>query len=232
LSYTGGTALQSLRKLLGAREVAPLYGHVDPELHHRVAPTESYRADLSYLGTYAADRQATLETLFIEPARAYPTRRFVMGGAQYPDSFPWTDNVFFVRHLPPSEHAGFFSSARLTLNVTRPAMAAVGWCPSGRLFEAAACETVVVSDAWPGIEDFYAQDEIIVARTSADVSAALELSDEQLRLRARRAYERTLELHTSNRRAHELISILEGAANRRLVRTRSQRAAISSDYRS
>jgi spore maturation protein CgeB len=37
LSYTGGKALDELRQL-GARRVAPLYGHVDPEFHHPAYP--------------------------------------------------------------------------------------------------------------------------------------------------------------------------------------------------
>ena len=51
------------------RRVAPLYGHVDPRQHRPADPVERFAADLSYLGTYAADRQAALEALFIEPAR-------------------------------------------------------------------------------------------------------------------------------------------------------------------
>src|SRR5581483_10676534 len=120
------------QELLGARRVAPLYGSVDPSAHHPVAPLEGYRADLSYLGTYAADRQAALEELFITPARRLPDQRFVIGGAQYPADFPWADNIFFVRHLPPAQHPAFFCSSRLTLNVTRKAMSDMGYCPSGR----------------------------------------------------------------------------------------------------
>jgi hypothetical protein len=33
LSYTGGAALDQLRTRLGATRVAPLYGHVDPDVH-------------------------------------------------------------------------------------------------------------------------------------------------------------------------------------------------------
>src|SRR3954454_21482375 len=47
LSYTGGAALTALREQLGARRVAPLYGHVDPTVHRAVAPVSHYRADLS-----------------------------------------------------------------------------------------------------------------------------------------------------------------------------------------
>jgi len=60
LSYTGGKALDLLRNELGARKAAPLYGHVDPAVHRPVTSSEQYRSDLSYLGTYAADRQLAL----------------------------------------------------------------------------------------------------------------------------------------------------------------------------
>src|SRR5204863_2739850 len=118
LSYTGGKALQELQHRLGARRVAPLYGSVDRSAHKRVSPSPQYSCDLSYLGTYAADRQARLEELFLQPARQLPTKKFCIGGAQYPESFPWTSNVYFVRHLPPSEHPAFYSSSTLTLSVT------------------------------------------------------------------------------------------------------------------
>src|SRR5579884_1353524 len=54
LSYTGGRVLNELKTHLGARRVAPLYGSVDPECHRPVPPIEAYRADFSYLGTFAA----------------------------------------------------------------------------------------------------------------------------------------------------------------------------------
>ncbi len=213
LSYTGGEALRILRDELGAARVAPLYGHVDPEVHRPVPPETSFTCDLSYLGTYAEDRQAALEALLVEPARLRPGRRFLIGGAQYPQDFPWGENIFFVRHLPPPDHPAFFSSSRLTLNVTRRAMAAMGWCPSGRLFEAAACGTPILSDSWEGLDAFFAPGrEILVARTTEDAVAALDLGDAELRRIAQAGRERTLAEHTSDRRAAELEALLSDAA--------------------
>ena len=212
LSYTGGVALDELKSRLGARRVAPLYGHVDPETHRPAAPLERFQADLSYLGTYAADRQAALEQLFVEPARLRPGRRFLIGGAQYPQDFPWTDNIFFVRHLPPDEHPAFFCSGRLTLNVTREAMAAMGWCPSGRLFEAAACGVPILSDTWEGLDAFFAPAaEILTAETTEDALAAIDLSDAELNRIAKAARERSLAEHTSVRRAIELEQLVSEA---------------------
>jgi spore maturation protein CgeB len=213
LSYTGGEALQRLRTLLGAKRVAPLYGSVDPEVHKPAEPNSDFLADMSYLGTYAPDRQQTLERLFLEPARLRPAQRFCIGGAQYPADFPWTSNIFFVRHLPPAQHPAFYCSSRLTLNVTRAAMARMGYCPSGRLFEAAACGVPVVSDDWEGLDEFYAPgSEILICRSTEDSVAALDLSDGELSRIARAARERTLSEHTAAHRVLDLESALEEAA--------------------
>ncbi len=210
LSYTGGRALDALRTVLGARRVAPLYGSVDPEAHRRVEPVGVPRADLSYLGTYASDRQRRLEQLFIEPARRRPARRFVIGGSQYPADFPWTANIYYVEHTPPPGHPAFYSSSALTLNVTRGAMAEMGWCPSGRLFEAAACGTPILSDTWEGLDRFFEPGrEILVATTTDEALAAIDLPVESLERVGSAARDRALEEHTAACRARELEQTIE-----------------------
>jgi spore maturation protein CgeB len=219
LSYTGGRSLKELRTLLGARRVESLYGHVDPEVHRPVPPVEAYRCALSYLGTYAADRQSALEALFIESARQLPGHSFVIGGAQYPADFPWMANIRFMRHMPPAEHPALFCSSRLTLSVTRRAMAENGYCPSGRLFEAAACGAPIVSDFWPGLEAFLEPGrEVIVARETQDVVTAIGMSDAQLGRIAANARQRVLSDHTSDRRAAELERMLSEATTRQFER--------------
>jgi len=218
LSYTGGGALDELRERLGARRTLPLYGHVDPDVHRPAEPVERYQADLSYLGTYAADRQAALQALLVEPARRRVAQRFLIGGAQYPHDFPWSDNIYFVRHLPPSEHPAFFSSSRLTLNITRRDMAQMGFCPSGRLFEAAACGAAIVTDSWEGLDVFFEPgEEVLTADDTEDAVAALDLDDAEIRRIGAAARERTLTEHTSERRAHDLLGALEAARASELV---------------
>ena len=212
LSYTGGPALAALEARLGARRTAPLYGHVDPAAHRPVEPQALFGGDLSYLGTYAADRQPALRELFVKPARAAPGRRFVLGGSGYPADFPWTDNIWFMRHVAPPDHPAFFCSSRLTLNVTRADMAASGWCPSGRLFEAAACGVPILSDDWPGLDRFFAPgEEILIARNRDDVLAALELAPTELARIAEAARARVMAGHSSAARARELVALLETA---------------------
>jgi spore maturation protein CgeB len=209
LSYTGGRALAELESRLGARRTAPLYGSVDPSTHGPARAREAFRGDLSYLGTYADDRQPALEELLLEPARRARGRRFIIGGAQYPADFPWASNVYFVRHLPAADHPAFFASSPLTLNVTRAPMAAMGFCPSGRLFEAAACGAAIISDAWEGLDAFFTPgQEIMVARAAQDVLAALDTPHADISRYASRARERVLASHTADQRAAELEAIL------------------------
>ncbi|PTY08075.1 glycosyltransferase [Opitutaceae bacterium EW11] len=219
LSYTGGEALEQLKTRLGARRVAPLYGSVDPDVHRPVEPAPEMLCDLSYLGTYAADRQPALEELFVKPARTLPDRKFLIGGAQYPADFPWTPNLYFLRHVEPRRHPAFYCSSRATLNVTRRAMKQMGYCPSGRLFEAAACGTPILSDDWEGLGEFFrVGEDILVARSGEEVVAALERSPEDLRRIGHQARERALAEHTAAHRAMELLSILENVRTQAVER--------------
>jgi spore maturation protein CgeB len=217
LSYTGGGALEALSTCLGAKRVVPLYGSADPDIHHPVAVDPRFSADVSYLGTYAEDRQPTLHELFAEPARRLSSRKFMIAGSLYPQDFPWTPNMFYVRHLPPAEHSAFYGSSLLTLNVTRGTMGRMGYCPSGRLFEAAACGVAIISDEWLGLELFFKPGkEIIVGHTSDDVVEALRLPRPELVQIARAARERFFDEHTAAHRAQELELILDRARSGQL----------------
>ena len=208
LSYTGGKALDELQARLGAVNVATLYGWVDPESHFPGEPSDALCNSFSYLGTYAADRQQALQTLFLEPAAQLPEQKFLIGGAQYPHDFPWRANVAFVQHVEPCRHPEFFASSRATLNITRSTMARYGYCPSGRLFEAAACCVPIVSDYFEGLETFFdLRTELLCVSNAQEVIAALSLSDRELRRVAQAARERVLSDHTAARRVDELEAI-------------------------
>jgi spore maturation protein CgeB len=210
LSFTGGLALEQLQSLLGARRVAPLYGSVDPVVHHATPVVRRLQCDLSYIGTYAEDRQATLDGLFFGAARRRPDARLMLAGSQYPSDFCWEPNVFYLTHLPPGDHAAFYSSSGWTLNVTRAPMAALGYCPSGRLFEAAACGTPIVTDRWTGLDEFFTPGyELLVVENTEEVIAAMDMSEAERRAFGTRGRERALDCHTATVRVHELESLLE-----------------------
>jgi spore maturation protein CgeB len=91
-------------------------------------------------------------------------------------------------------------------------MAANGWCPSGRFFEAAACGTPLITDAWAGLDSFFnLQTEIRVVAGAEDVQTALLMPEAELKSMASHARQRTLDEHTGMVRARQLLSYLEEA---------------------
>lgn len=220
LSFTGGPTLDRLERVHGSPMARALYCSVDPGAY---APrAEAKRWDLSYLGTYSADRQPTLEALLLQPARARPDLRFVVAGPQYPATIAWPANVERIEHLPPSEHAAFYSASRFTLNITRADMVAAGWSPSVRLFEAAACGAPIISDRWDGIDRLFVPGRaILLADGPADVLAALDLDSAEAAAVGAGGRARVLAEHTAGHRAAELEAHLIEAA--RLARARRLR---------
>jgi spore maturation protein CgeB len=170
--------------------------------------------ELGYMGTYSADRQSALELFLNEPARCFATRKFMVVGPQYPEDIQWPANVRRREHLPPQEHAAFYGTQRFTLNLTRADMREAGHSPSVRIFEAAACGTPIISDAWVGIEEFLTPgEEILIARSAEDVVSYLQdTSAAQIRTLSQRARERILDAHTSDCRARELVEYVHDAS--------------------
>lgn len=201
LSFTGGPLLRHLAGRFGARNPTALYCAVDEELYHpRALP---FAWDLGYIGTYAENRQSALERLLIEPARRLLELRFVVAGPQYPATIEWPANVERIDHLPPRDHAAFYSRQRFTLNITRAEMARVGWSPSVRLFEAGACGTAIVSDRWSGLEQLLPN--VLIADDTDDMVEILRGLDEAMRLRIGQQVRATvLRQHTGAARAREL----------------------------
>jgi spore maturation protein CgeB len=225
LSFTGGPMLALLEDRYGSPAARPLYCSVDPSLYHPLDLPK--RWDLSYLGTYSADRQPALERLLLDVADAMPGRRFAVAGPQYPEGINWPANVERIEHLTPAEHAGFYSASRFALNVTRADMIAAGWSPSVRLFEAAACGSPIISDHWAGIETLLLPErEILIAQGTSDVIAALQGHRGDAAAIGAAARARVLAGHTAAHRAAELESCLvDIAARRRTARPAAGAAA-------
>src|SRR5581483_926732 len=209
-SFTGGPMLREIESRFGARAAVPLYCSFDPREYRRFQVNKRFACDLSYMGTYAPDRQAKLEELLVRPAGQLPEMKFIVAGPQYPKQIRWPKNVRRIVHLNPRWHARFYSSARLTLNVTRREMVIAGYSPSVRLFEAAACGATIVSDNWPGLDSFFTPGrEILLPTDSSDVVRYLGLSDSELRRIGEAAQQRVLAEHTSEVRAVEFETAIE-----------------------
>ncbi len=208
LSSAGGSTLHRLESEFGARRAVPFYGVIDPGGYLSVASRPCW--DLGYLGAYSPDRQSRLETLLLSPARALRARRFVVAGPEYPETPAWPANVARIQHVAPARHPVFYGAQRFALNLTRDAMRDAGWSPSGQLFEAAACGTAIITDDWPGLDDFFTPEkEIMVVRSADDVLRALVETSVQARLSmAARARQRVLRDHTAARRIDQLEGVL------------------------
>ena len=203
-SFTGGPTLLEIEQRFGARLAVPLYCSFDPSQHRRFGVNQRFACELSYMGTYAPDRQAKLEELLLLPAEKLAKNKFIVAGPQYPKDIHWPGNVRRIVHLNPRWHARFYSSSRLTLNLTRREMVTAGYSPSVRLFEAAACGAAIVSDNWPGLESFFtAGKEILLPVDGQDVVRYLALDDAELRQIGEAAQRRVLAEHTSAVRARE-----------------------------
>lgn len=204
LSFAGGKVLELLQERYQVACTRPLYCSVDPEKYY---PEQvDFQYDLGYMGTYSDDRQPGLEQLLLTPARQWPEGRFVVAGPQYPASIHWPANVARREHLPPVEHRDFYSRQRFTLNLTRQAMRRVGHSPSIRLFEAAACGTAIISDWWPGLDEFFELgEELLVAKSPGESLKHLQhTSPDTARKIGNRSRQRVLAQHTGERRAAEL----------------------------
>jgi spore maturation protein CgeB len=210
-SFTGGPMLREIEQQFGAPCAVPLYCSFDPHQYRRFKPNKEFACDLSYMGTYASDRQPKLEQLLLQPARQLGRRKFMVAGAQYPESVAWPKNVRHIAHLNPQWHPQFYSSSKFTLNVTRRDMTMAGYSPSVRLFEAAACATAILSDNWPGLDSFFVPGrEILLPAGTEDVVRYLtELTAEEVRRVGEAAQARVLAVHTSAQRAAQFERAIE-----------------------
>jgi len=210
LSFTGGPILRDLERKFGSPQAVPFYCSVDPAHYRPRAVQRQYKCDLSYLGTYAADRQPKLMTYLNKTAELLPDSKFIVAGAMYPKDVTWHRNVRRITHVSPPEHPAFYSSSRFTLNLTRDDMVAAGYSPSVRLFEASACGATILSDDWPGLSQFLTPgEEILLPRDAQETADILtELSDAQRLRIGERARDRILEEHTSVHRAREFEKIV------------------------
>lgn len=211
LSFTGGPMLREIEQQFGSPWAVPFYCSVDAEAYRPMPVRDEFRCAMSYLGTYASDRQPKLESFLNAAAAMLPQERFIVAGPQYPSTIAWPRNVERIVHLSPREHPAFYSSSRFTLNVTRQDMVEAGYSPSVRLFEASACGAAILSDDWPGLQEFLTPaEEILLPRDGYDVAQIIEKMPEQERNTiGRRARQRILAEHTSEHRALQFEEIVE-----------------------
>lgn len=222
LTYGGGDPVVRAYRQAGAADCVPVYNALDPTAHYPVPPDPALASDLSFLANRMPDREARAQAFFFAPAARLPQCHFVLGGSGWQDK-PRSANVHWIGHVGTRLHNAFNASAKAVLNVARDSMAAMGFSPATRIFEAAGAGACIITDAWEGIELFLTpNEEVLVARDGADVAAHLAgLSRERARAIGERARQRVLAGHTYARRAEQVDRLLREA----LARRRQQRVA-------
>ena len=217
LTYGGGPPVLAAFRDHGARAAHTIYNGLDPETHFPVASERRFRADIALLANRLPDREARIDEFLVRPAEMLPGKQLVIGGKGWDDrALP--ANVRRLGHVYVDEHNSLNCSATAVLNIARDSMAAVGWSPATRVFEAAGAGACIITDHWRGIEEFFTPgEEILVARDGRDVAGHLAtLGPERARRIGAAARERALAEHTYARRAALVDTILrETVAQRR-----------------
>jgi spore maturation protein CgeB len=215
LTYGGGDPVVAAYDALGARGCYPIYNGVDPDTHHPVRPDPAFVGTLAFLGNRLPDRESRVEAFFLGVAEAMPEARFLLGGSGWEDK-PLPPNVRYLGHVYTRDHNALNGTPTAVLNVSRDSMAAIGFSPATRVFEAAAAGACLVTDAWEGVERFFEPDrEILVARTGDEVVEHLRgLTTTRARGIGERAHARALAEHTYGRRVIELERVLASHAPR------------------
>ncbi len=220
ITYGGGPPVVAAYEALGAPRCVPIYNALDPATHHPVPAEERFRADLSFLGNRLPDREARVETFFLDAAARLPERAFLIGGNGW-DSKPMPGNVRHLGHVYTREHNAFNCSSLAVLNIARDSMASVGFSPATRVFEAAGAGACLVTDHWVGLDLFLKEgEEVLVARDGRDVAEHVRaLTPERARAIGEAARRRIVADHTYERRGVELDALLREVAAAKRARS-------------
>jgi spore maturation protein CgeB len=206
--YGGGPPVEEAYARLGAQRTQLIYNAVDPDEYFPVPRDSDRVCDLLFMGNRMPDREERVKRLYFEAARAAPDLQFILGGNGWGDC-DVPPNVRWVGHVPTGEHRAWNCSARMVLNINRADMAATGYSPPTRVFEAAGCGSCVVTDAWDGISTFFApDDEILVASTADEIVHHLSMSAERAKQIGAAARRRVMRDHTYASRAAKLQAAL------------------------
>ncbi|HEX3431279.1 MAG TPA: glycosyltransferase [Rhizomicrobium sp.] len=210
-TYGGGDAVVGAYERLGARQCVPIYNALDPATHHPVPAQPRFACDLAFLGNRLPDREARVDKFFVEAALKLPKRRLLIGGNGWADKH-MPPNVTCVGHVFTADHNAFNATPLAVLNINRESMARYGASPPTRIFEAAGAGACIVSDSWPGIEQFLLPGtEILLANDGQEVADYVEALDWETRRHiGEAARRRVLAEHTYPLRAAEVEAVLEG----------------------
>jgi spore maturation protein CgeB len=192
---------------------------------HEAADVERFRPldrpkeqDVVWIGNWGdEERTQELRAFWLDSARRLPELRWVAHGVRYP-AYALAElagaGVEFRGWAPSVQVPGIFAASRVTLHVPRRAYVdALPGIPTIRVFEALACGIPLVCSPWRDAEGLFRPGDYAVARTPAEMSAALHrlaTDDEARAAQAQRGLETIRARHTCRHRAEELLAVVSG----------------------
>lgn len=212
-TYGGGPPVVQHYLGLGAKNCRPIYNALDPASHHPVEPDPALACDLVLVANRLPDREKRVEQFFLHAAELAPEMTFVLGGEGWGGK-ALPRNVRWIGHVATADHNHVNGSARMVLNVNRESMADVGFSPPTRVFEAAGAGACLITDAWAGIEAFFAPcREILVASSATDIVNYLRsMTPDRSRAIGMAMRQRALRDHTYSLRASIVNQVLASGA--------------------
>lgn len=158
---------------------------------------ENVKSEVLFVGNYSTYRQAVPILLKAQ-----------IPVSIYGDAWP---NEVLGRYVDNRVLRKYYSSARIVLNDTRADMRELGFI-SNRIFDATACETLVISDYMKEIEEVYG-DTVPMWKTEDELVALVKYyldpeHEEERLLKAKRAREITLNNFTSDKAAEKFQAII------------------------
>ena len=214
-TYGGGDPVIRAYLRRGSKNCLPIYNALDPAAHFPVPKQARFTCDLAFVGNRLPDRERRVEEFFLHAAELAPEFSFVLGGEGWGDKH-LPSNVRWIGHVRTEDHNAVNCSARMVLNINRDSMANVGFSPPTRVFEAAGAGACLITDAWIGVDMFFAPEkEILVARSAEDVVQFLRgVSAPRAELIGQAMRARALRDHTYAMRANEVDQVLAQSALR------------------
>ena len=167
------------------------------------------------------DESVKSEVLFVGNNSPYRTAVPILLKGDIPLSVygdAWPEGVAKARFIDNRILRKYYSSAKITLNDTRTDMRKLGFI-SNRIFDATACETLVISDYMKEIEEVYG-DSVPMWKTEDELIELVKYyldpaHEAERREKAKRAREITLQNFTSDIAASKFMKIIDEVKKRK-----------------
>lgn len=209
LTYGGGQPVRQGYLQKGAKECLSIPNALDANTHKRVDPQAGFEGILSFMGHRLMDRDTRVEEFFIKPATILADQEFILGGCGW-ETLSLPKNIRRLGHVCSRKQNAFNSTPTAVINICRESMARSGYAPPSRIFEAAGAGACIITDHWPGIEEFFEPGKEILVAHNADqvVDILMDLSPAKARIIGEAAYDKVIREHTYRHRANLLEATL------------------------